>query len=148
MNKTQALLLGMVAVLIIGAYLFENQNSASFTVYPVLCKDWANNPPAVEDFANCHEPYAYAREVFTLNESKNQITETSPDNSSFYTLNSCTIQDNEHWGCGQSYDAFGAVSPSRSGSNFSENGYAGSPIDTIFVTQTQWNSVNNGAVGS
>lgn len=134
-----------IVILVIGAYLIE-QSSAPLTVYPVFCKDWGNTPPATEDFSNCHQPYAYARETFVVNQAKSQITETSPDNSNFYTLSSCTIQDGEHWGCGPSSDAFGSANqPSRSGDNFNENGAYGSPVDTIFVTEAQWDSVNNGA---
>ena len=146
MSKKSLILIGgaIIIILIVGAYLFE-QSQTTFTVYPVFCKDWGNTPPATEDFYNCHQPYAYARETFVVDKTKNQVTETSPDNSAFYTLDSCTIQDTEHWGCGSSNDAFGAVEPSRSGDNFSEKGYAGTPIDTIFVTESQWNSINNGA---
>ena len=147
MPRKRWILIGaIVAVLLIGGLLLFGQNSAAFTVYPVFCKDWGDTPPTTEDFSNCHQPYAYAREMFALNKDKGQITETSPDNGNFYTLNNCTIQDNEHWGCsGQNNDAFGYVDPSRSGDHFSENGAYGTATDTIFVTESQWDSINNGA---
>src|ERR1700683_4063620 len=150
MKKNIWIGIGVVGVIIVILVVigYSSKQNSTFTVYPVFCKDWGNNPPTTEDFANCQRPYAYARETFVVDQAKDQITETSPDNSSFYTLSSCTIQDNEHWGCGQSYDAFGAVEPSRSGDQFSENGAYGTPVDTIFVTESQWDSINNGAAST
>ena len=149
MSKKSWIWIGATIVVIgAGSVYFVEQRSVPFTVYPVFCKDWGNTPPTPEDFSNCHEPYAYARETFLVDQAKNQVTETSPDNSNFYTLSSCTVQDNEHWGCGPSSDAFGAVKPSRSGDYFSENGVYGTPVDTIFVTESQWDSINNGAPSS
>ncbi len=146
MTKTRGwLLVGVLAVIIVGVYFADqSQSSPPYTVYPVFCEDWGNNPPAVEDFANCQKLYAYPRETFTLDESKNQITEISPDSSSFYVLNNCTIVDTEHWECRGNNDFFGEVSPSRNGDNFSENADDGGPFNTIFATQAQWDSINNG----
>ena len=145
MSKQTWIWTGVVAILIIVGYSVE-QRSVPFTVYPVFCKDWSSTPPATEDFSSCHQPYAYARETFALNKDKSQVTETSPDNGNFYVLNNCTIQDNEHWGCtGANYDAFGGVDPSRSNNYFSENGVYNTPVDTIFVTESQWDSINDGA---
>ena len=129
-----------VVVLILVVYAVE-QNSI-ITVYPVFCKDWGDTPPAVRDFSTCKQPYAYARETFNADTSKNQVIETSPDTSDVDQLDPCTIQDAQHWSCGNSgNEILGATQTSRSGDNFSMNGL----INTILSTESQWNSINNGA---
>jgi hypothetical protein len=128
---------GIVAVVLIT--LVAISQSSTFTVYPVQCNDWLKTPPATADFSNCNQPEALARQTFTADTSKNQVIETSPDNSDVVQLNSCTIQDGQHWSCGQG-GIVAASQTSRSGSNFNEYGLTG----VAFVTETQWNSINAG----
>jgi len=133
----------IIVVVLIGlAYL--GSQSPTFTVYPVTCVDWFKTPPPTTDFSNCHEPKAMNRQVFTADSSKNQVVETSPDSADVVQLNSCTIQDNQHWSCGSISSMSGgmlaATETSRSGDNFAEYGLSG----IIFVTESQWSSINNG----
>lgn len=132
----------IIFAVIIGIYL--SSQSQTTAVYLVQCNDWFKVKPVTLDFSNCQEPKAMNRQVFTVDVSKNQVIQTSPDTADVIKLNSCTIQDNQHWGCGtinsMSGGMLAATLTSRSGDNFAEYG----PTNIIMVTEEQWNSINNG----
>ncbi len=154
-KKRNPLLTGLYTVLaVIGAVgIFSSLFPQSYTVYPVGCaiSDSANltvNSSGELDFTHCQNPQAGERETFKVDAGKNQVIETSPDSSDVVALKDCTVQDDEHWSCGDysnwSGGIFGAIVTSRSGDNFSESGLSG----IYFVTESQWNSINNGKPGS
>lgn len=156
MTKTQGwIIVGVLIIaLLFGAavYFPSTAQSSTFTVYPVGCADWytgnTETPPAVQDFSNCHKPEAMERQIFTVDTSKNQVIETSPDGSQVINLNDCTIQDAQHWSCGSGDFSqmpggiLGATQVSRSGDNFNEYGLSA----VIFVTEAQWDSINGGQI--
>ena len=153
-KKKLFLVIGGIVVLLILLVAVSVDNS-NFTVYPVQCNDWIDTSPTVVDFSNCKKPKALERQTFSVDASKNQVTQISPDNADVHQLNYCTIQDAQHWSCG-GYglskggsllglpDSPGGILAStqisRSGSNFSEKGLT----NVIFVTESQWDSINNG----
>jgi hypothetical protein len=140
--------IGVVVVILIVIGYSAAQNS-TFTVYPVFCQDWFTgntpNPPAVQDFSSCHQPRAYERQTFSADTSKDEVIQTSPDTSDVHKLDSCTIQDGQHWSCGGDFSKMpggmlAATQISRGGDNFNEYGLT----NVIFVTESQWDSINKG----
>jgi hypothetical protein len=122
-----------------------------FTVYPVQCNDWimptypyTETAPAVQDFSSCHKPEALERQVFKVDVAKSQVIQTSPDGTEVTALQACTVQDKQHWSCGNFTTMpggiLGATQMSRSGDNFTEDGLSA----VILVTEDQWNSINGG----
>jgi hypothetical protein len=137
----------VVVIAILGVYSYGQYSTP--TVYPVFCEDWGHTPPTTQDFSSCHKPYAYARETFTVDVPKNQVIQTSPDTTEVNKLNYCTIQDETHWSCGDGSllkmpgGILATTKISRSGNRFYEYGL----INVIFVTESEWSSINNGAPG-
>lgn len=154
-GKRNPVLTGVYTILvIIGIFgLFGLLLPQNYTVYPVGCAISNSTNLTVSssgalDFTHCQNAQAAEREVFKVDAAKNQVIETSPDSSDVVSLKDCTVQDNEHWSCGDysnwSGGIFGAVVTSRSGDNFSESGLSG----IYFVSESQWSSINNGKPGS
>jgi hypothetical protein len=152
--------LSVIIVILLGVSIFYFKDKTSiFTAYPVFCQDWFNtndttintfNPPAIQDFSNCHKPKAEERQVFSVDINKNNVIQTSPDNSSVIKLDFCTIQDTTHWSCGSGDlskmpgGMLAATQINRSADNFNEYGL----YSVIFVTKSQWESINNGKMSA
>lgn len=131
-----------------------SSQTGEFTAYPVQCNDWFMStapytftPPATEDFSNCLKPEALAREVFNVKNDQVFQTSPDPDVSGLDELKNCTIEDNQNWTCGGdnvsdvwSGGILDAIKISRTGDNFDEWGLTG----VIFVTESQWDSINGG----
>jgi hypothetical protein len=141
-NKTPLIIIGIAIIIFI--LMFSGNGNSNFTVYPVTCIDWFTTPPTVVDFSNCNQPKAMNRQTFSVNTTNNQVIQTSPDTADVHQLEYCTIQDEQHWSCGDWLKMPGGVFASsqisRSGENFVEKGLTG----IIFVTKMQWDSINNG----
>ena len=143
-NKIGLILTGVVVSIITLAII--GGTSSSFTIYPVQCNDWLSTPPTIADFSNCHQAKALERHTFTVDTTKNEVTQTSPENADVKKLNYCTIQDSQHWSCGDGSFSkmpggiLAATQISRSGDRYAEYGLTG----VIFVTEDQWSSINNG----
>ena len=151
MKKVGFIFDGVVIVIVFLALV--GGNSSTFTVYPVTCVDWFGpapsytfTPPATQDFSNCHHPEAMERQTFSVDTSKDQVVQTSPDTSDVHKLDYCTIQDGQHWSCGDGGFSkmpggiFASTQISRGGDKFNEYGLTA----VIFVTESEWNSINNG----
>ena len=142
-NEEKNLVWGGVAVIILIIIFYLATQNSNFTVYPIQC----NN--AATDFSSCTHPEALARETFNADTSKSQVIETSPDTTDVDNLNYCTIEDSQHWSCGDN-TAFlyskmpggilAATQISRSADNFNEYGLT----DVVFATESQLSSLNNG----
>lgn len=137
---------GGVSIFFAMLVAFIDISSSEFTVYPVQCNGWIKNPPTTAGFLNCQEAKALDRQTFSVDVSKNEVVQTSPDTSGIFKLNYCFIQDGQHWSCGAG-DLFkmpggmlASTQISRSADRFSEYGLT----SVIFVTKSQWNSINKG----
>ncbi len=136
----------LVVIIVVFIFVGLSQSQNSITLYPIQCTDWATNLPTEPGFVNCNHSEALERQVFTVDSAKGQVMETSPDVTDVTQLKNCTIQDNQHWSCGDGSffkmpgGILTATQISRSGDNFSEHGLR----DVIFVTEDQWNSINGG----
>jgi|ERR1035437_1117746 hypothetical protein len=136
--KTWSIIVAIVFIVIVISLIGQNSNS-EFTVYPVFCSDWIKAPPSVADFSNCQQPQALEREVYKVDMANQQVIESSPDSALFYKLESCTVVDSQTWKCESGASMVGARS--RSGEKFVAYGLTA----IIFVSQSEWNSINNGA---
>ena len=145
MKKRTKIIWAVIAAVIVIWLVASASYVKSITMYPVFCKDWVGakdwsyTPPAVADFANCHKPQALPREVYTTDMENKRVIESSPDSVTFYELTSCTIVDVQTWKCEGGASMVGARS--RNGQKFVAYGLTA----VIFVTESQWASINNGA---
>jgi len=143
----------VIVVVILLVEVYSASQSSTFIAYPVQCNDWIMpsypwtvTAPDIQDFSHCAKPEAMDRQTFSVDISKNQVTEISPDTADVYKLNYCTIQDSQHWSCGNGdYSGMpggmvAATKINRSSDNFAEYGLS----TMIFVTKSQWDSINGG----
>ena len=137
--KKAVLIVGLAIVFMILLDVVIIDNSSSFTSYPVFCGNWAP-PGTMKDFDHCYQAKALDRQTFSVDTSKNQVFQTSPDTSDIHQLESCTIQDGQHWSCdaGGSDRILGALfSISFSGGNFSEWWYSQEPEISVSIPHDQ-----------
>jgi len=135
--KMQTLI--VVIILILIAFVYSASKFSTITVYPVFCSDWVNTTPLTFDFSSCQNPQAVPREVYTANISSQQVTESSPDTALVYPLEGCNFVNAQNWSCTGGGSMVGARG--YSAGKFVAYGLTG----IIFVTEAQWNSINNGA---
>lgn len=114
--------------------------------YVVWC--WERNP---QSFENCSQKIAYDRDAYKVDVTNNKIISWNPDsrNPSFSEHNSsgkdCTIVGINNWGCGNLLYNAGLIDL-RFGFNNGKyfNSRYDSGIHILYVSKTQWDSINNG----
>ncbi|HUD03120.1 MAG TPA: hypothetical protein VMR46_03890 [Candidatus Paceibacterota bacterium] len=146
-NKNIWIGIGIV-VLVVGAYLIGQSSgisSGSITEYPVQCA----NPDAT-NFSNCKSPIALEQSEYFIDKANQSVTITYPSesNSTLTKRTDCVIVDSSNWSCG------GDEAPPLGGFGFKNGIYFSGGWDTmngtlsiIYVSQSQWNSINHSQDG-
>jgi hypothetical protein len=153
----------LVGVYYIGKGINSPVASSDVTVYPVQCDDWfsqSNDPNSyasqmkglddgtnrnepegeARNFQNCLKRRALSRISLKIDKANQQVIKWDIDNGgtpAFSKSIDCTIVDSNNWSCdNKSSYPFGFNDGSYFESDFTH---------VIFVSKTQWNSINNGA---
>ncbi len=125
-----------VTVIIIVLFVYSSYSynkNLNATLYPVLCKD-LEAQPFVNDFSKCKQPEALERFNFFIDTQKNEVLVTFKDTGRILKLDPCTIIDELNWDCGLFSKNDGNLRGGGSGVS-------------MYVTESEWNSINNGVPG-
>ena len=141
-------LVGIVGIILVGVgyviFLNSNSSTISIKVYPVQCPE-----PNVTDFSTCAKPMALQQSEYFLNKEKQTVIIAHPSEPSVGLVAgvNCKIVDSSNWSCGDH-------SSSESDVGFVNGNYFSGGWGTnngkwsiIYVTESQWNSINNGHEG-
>lgn len=148
-NTQLGLIIVSLFIIAGAAYFAWNQNGGNqeIIVYPVQCDDWIKAAPPLEtqNFQNCHQRRALDRVGIKIDKTNNTVVNWFIDENppTFYTATNCAIANSDNWGCNN-----GAVISTGAGESFGFNNgkfFNNAYTDVIFVSESQWDSINNGA---